>query len=182
MNHALKKFSILLSMSGLALFFLSNCAGKYSGKTITVAKTKGFQQHHGPFDENGNYIEAWADNPPRRIYVDPNEVKNGKTEQVAHAPVPKPDETSTPYQQPRYNPTAATNTTYKPKPKKSPPKKTAVKVTPKRKPSIVHTVKKGDTLYSLARKYRSSVKTIMSANNLKSSTIRIGQKLKIPRF
>ena len=44
-----------------------------------------------------------------------------------------------------------------------------------------HTVAAGDTVWDLARKYGSSVSTIITANGLnKSATIRIGQKLTIP--
>lgn len=180
MNDALKKFSALFPLLGFTLFLLSSCSDLSSKQTITVAKTKGYQPHHGPFDKNGNYVEAWADNPPRRIYVDPADLKDGKKEQVAYAPEPVAEEPVIAYTPPVRQSTS--NTTYKPKKKKTTPKKKAVKVKPKRKPPIIHTVKKGDTLYGLARRYKSSVETIMSANNLKSTTIRIGQKVKIPRF
>jgi len=43
-----------------------------------------------------------------------------------------------------------------------------------------HKVKRGDTLGKIAGKYRTSVSKIKRANGLKSSTIRIGQRLKIP--
>lgn len=40
-----------------------------------------------------------------------------------------------------------------------------------------HTVVKGDTLYSIARKYNTTVDTLIKNNNLKSNTLTIGQKL-----
>lgn len=43
-----------------------------------------------------------------------------------------------------------------------------------------HTVRKGDTLWGLSRKYGKSVASIKAANNLKSDTIRVGQRLRIP--
>ncbi len=43
-----------------------------------------------------------------------------------------------------------------------------------------HTVVKGDTLFSLARRYGTSVSAIKSANGLSSDLIRIGQTLTIP--
>lgn len=46
--------------------------------------------------------------------------------------------------------------------------------------SGTYTVKKGDTLYSIAKKYNTTVNNIKSLNNLSTSTLRIGQKLKIP--
>lgn len=43
-----------------------------------------------------------------------------------------------------------------------------------------HTVVKGDSLSAIAKKYRSSTQAIMTANNLKSTGLRIGQVLIIP--
>lgn len=45
--------------------------------------------------------------------------------------------------------------------------------------STTHTVVKGDTLWSLAKKYGVSVKALMKTNNLSSSTILIGQSLNL---
>lgn len=46
--------------------------------------------------------------------------------------------------------------------------------------NITYTVKKGDNLSTLAKKYGTTVAAIKSKNNLKSNTIYIGQKLVIP--
>lgn len=49
------------------------------------------------------------------------------------------------------------------------------------KSSLTHKVKSGDTVWDLARKYNTSVKKIIDANNLGSNAmIRIGQSLTIP--
>lgn len=45
---------------------------------------------------------------------------------------------------------------------------------------LSYTVKKGDSLYSIAKKYNTSVNVIMSLNNLASNNLSIGQVLKIP--
>ena len=45
--------------------------------------------------------------------------------------------------------------------------------------TIVYTVKSGDNLYSIARKYNTSVDSIKKKNNLKTNTLSIGQKLNI---
>ena len=42
-----------------------------------------------------------------------------------------------------------------------------------------YTVKKGDTLYSLSKKYNISIDEIKKNNNLKNNQLSIGQKLKI---
>lgn len=44
----------------------------------------------------------------------------------------------------------------------------------------VYEVKSGDTLTSIAKRFGTSVKAIRSANNLKTDSIRVGQKLNIP--
>ena len=43
-----------------------------------------------------------------------------------------------------------------------------------------HTVQQGETLSKIAAAYKKSVAAIMKANNLKTATIRAGQKLFIP--
>ncbi|MBQ9012389.1 MAG: LysM peptidoglycan-binding domain-containing protein [Bacilli bacterium] len=45
----------------------------------------------------------------------------------------------------------------------------------------VYTVEKGDSLYSISRKYNITVDNLKSANNLTSNLLSIGQKLVIPR-
>jgi flagellum-specific peptidoglycan hydrolase FlgJ len=45
--------------------------------------------------------------------------------------------------------------------------------------NITHTVEKGDTLYSLSRKYYMSVNELMELNNLRSSDLSIGQRIKV---
>lgn len=43
-----------------------------------------------------------------------------------------------------------------------------------------HTVKKGDTLYSIARRYNTTVSTLQQLNNLKSSRLAPGARLRLP--
>ncbi|MCP5537632.1 MAG: N-acetylmuramoyl-L-alanine amidase [Akkermansiaceae bacterium] len=43
-----------------------------------------------------------------------------------------------------------------------------------------HTVKRGDTLYSLSRRYHTSVSAIQRSNGMRSTTIGIGQRLRLP--
>lgn len=45
---------------------------------------------------------------------------------------------------------------------------------------IVYTVKKGDSLYSIARKYQTTVDEIKRYNNLKSNLLNIGDRIVIP--
>ena len=45
---------------------------------------------------------------------------------------------------------------------------------------LTYTVKSGDTLYSIARTYNTTVDKIKELNNLKSNTLSIGQTLILP--
>ncbi len=49
-------------------------------------------------------------------------------------------------------------------------------------PRMLHTVRNGDSLYSIARRYGSTVSAIRQANGLSGSLIRPGQSLVVPRF
>jgi LysM repeat protein len=44
---------------------------------------------------------------------------------------------------------------------------------------VVHEVRRGETLLSIARRYRQEVRMLMELNGLQNSTLRIGQKLKV---
>ena len=47
-------------------------------------------------------------------------------------------------------------------------------------PITIYTVQKGDNLYSIARKYNTTVNAIQSLNNLTGTNLSLGQQLKIP--
>lgn len=52
----------------------------------------------------------------------------------------------------------------------------------KETPSVsYHTVRKGETLWTISQKYSVTVQQLKTANNLHNSNIKIGQKLKIPK-
>jgi LysM repeat protein len=44
----------------------------------------------------------------------------------------------------------------------------------------IYTVKSGDTLTSIAHDYKTTIRALRSANDLKTDSIKVGQKLKIP--
>ena len=46
---------------------------------------------------------------------------------------------------------------------------------------LIHVVRPGDTLWSIASRYRTTVSAIMRANDLRSTTVYVGQRLVIPR-
>lgn len=145
----------------LAIPLLTQCGNvKSAPPTQTVT---------GPFDSRGNYVEEWVDQPDK-WYRPPAPGTGTKTKNVvASNPLPEPHvpliETTSPPEIVKTSPT-----TLKPKPK------------PKPQPTVIrHTVKRGDTLSSLAKRYKTSVSKIQAANGIRGSVIRLGQSLKIPR-
>lgn len=44
---------------------------------------------------------------------------------------------------------------------------------------VYHSVRRGDTLYGIARRYETSVNAISELNDLRSTTVRIGQRLRV---
>lgn len=120
----------------------------------------------------------------------PQPIYNPEPRYVSHTPKPavvrprttasKPKVSSRPKTASRPKTTSRTKTVARRKPTTRPkPKSVAVK--PKAKPPIVHKVKKGDTLYGLSRKYKTSIGSIQRSNKLNTTHIGIGQRLIIPR-
>lgn len=153
----------------------------------------------GPFDSRGNYIEAWADNPsqwrrssqPQTRDPEPDApvlVSNTPAPAVPTATPSRPVSSTTTVlntrpQPPRTSPSTAVarpkpavTSAAAPKPK---PKPVAAK--PKPAASSRHTVRKGDTLYGIAKRYGTSVGAIQKANRISGTMIRPGQALVIPR-
>ncbi|MGD1978301.1 MAG: hypothetical protein PVJ98_02840, partial [Akkermansiaceae bacterium] len=112
-------FRISVQLSSLCfLVALVGCSGK---------QTPAYNPDVGPFDEDGNYIEAWADNPPSR------KSKKRKTSK----PTTKPDDRVAilPKSTGRPKPIPARPATPKPKPISRPTPKPKPK--PKPKPVVV---------------------------------------------
>jgi LysM repeat protein len=158
----------------------------------------------GPFDARGNYVEAWADNPSKWRKGGSTEIVEAEPDRAA-ADVPVvPPAVIAANATPR--PVASTTTTVyrpktatvsNPKPKTGstasssrPKPKTAVVVKPKVKPKAVakskpkatrHTVRSGDSLYAIAKRYGTTASAVQKANGLKGTVIRPGQSLTIPK-
>ncbi|WP_193214568.1 LysM peptidoglycan-binding domain-containing protein [Luteolibacter marinus] len=130
----------------------------------------------GPFDSRGNYVEAWADNPSQWKQANSRPVDAEPDKQPEPVQTPPLIAANTPQKTattPVINPKPTPKPAPKPKPKPAP-----VKVKPK---VVRHTVKKGDSLYAIAKRYGTTVGKIQSANRLKGTIIRPGQSLVIPR-
>jgi cell wall-associated NlpC family hydrolase len=52
--------------------------------------------------------------------------------------------------------------------------------TSKPKPTTVYKVRRGDSLYEIAQRFKTTTKALMAANKLSSSKIMVGQELKVP--
>jgi LysM repeat protein len=115
--------------------------------------------------------------------------------QAAPTP-PRKTSSSTSSSSSSYKP-KTTASTYKPKPKttvssskpkpkttastsKSKPKTVAKKPVAKKPASKTHTVVKGDTLYAMALRNKTTVAKIKAANGLSSDKLSLGQKIKVP--
>lgn len=154
---------------------LAGCSG---GREISSSAS--YNPGYGPFDQNGNYVEAWADKPARQHRW---RTKPAPPEPAAQLVARKNPPVPTSRKKPpaKRPPLVASQTppsrpapVVQPKPRPASPKPTP-------KPTIRHTVVKGNTLYSLGRRYGTSVGAIQRANGIRGTTIRIGQKLRIPR-
>ena len=190
----------LILLAPSALLFVS-CGGT-SGISSAGASNPGY----GPFDRNGNYVEAWADRPAKKHWWARKPQEAPAKEEPRIAAVPKKTEKTKPaatplrptevaslsrqstYTPPKpaprptstYTPPKPKPVAYTPPPKPKPkPKPTPVK--PKAPPPARHLVVKGDTLYNISRRYGASISSIQRANGIKGTTIRLGQTLLIPR-
>jgi len=126
-------------------------------RTISFASSTRASPPHGmsryeyPFDASGNYVESWA----RDGEVRAGRSTAGSTRQTVSSP-------SRPAARPAAAPTRRASTSAAPA-------------------ARTHTVARGDTLYSLSRRYGVSVSAIQSANGMRGTTIQVGQRLRIPR-
>ena len=183
---------LLLICSWAPVAFMS-CSGSSGGSS----SGSGYNPDVGPFDEDGNYVEEWADNPPKRgtkrKTTNPAPIKKKATPKPVAKPKPaaKPKSVYKPEPKPVYKPepkpvykpkpkpVAKPKPVYKPKPKPVvKPKPKPIKVKPK---TVRHVVKKSDTLYSLSRKYGTTVSKIQKANGMRGTNIVNGTTLVIPR-
>lgn len=156
------RFALRLLALPLLFPLLTQCGTKTAPATNAVT---------GPFDSQGNYIEDWVDQPDRwyKPSTPSERAKKPSTTVAKRETTPPPEIAVVRPVEPRPE-----TVVVKPKPKPQPK--------PKPKPVTVrHTVKKGDTLSGLARKYGSSISKIQSANRIKGSVIRLGQTLTIPK-
>lgn len=192
-------------MRCLCLLIIAVLAVLSSSCTRDISATASYNPGYGPFDRDGNYVEAWADEPARkRSWAnDPTPAVEPVTPPVVEAPVlvstrgrqipngslmrprssaqtqpPAPTKPPVVVRPSRPTPPPVV---YNPPPPKPAPARVAPKP-PKPTPRATrtHQVVKGDTLYSLSRRYATTVEAIQRVNGLKGTTIRLGDSIKIP--
>lgn len=189
----------LLSLAAFTAI-LSSCGSTGGGST---GKNPGGT---GPFDRNGNYVEAWADNPSKWGKRNSSPVADdvpaiASNEQPPSNAVPlsdskpveivrsssKPVRTSEVIVAPRQK-SRTTETASRPKPKvseqtastKTKTKPKAVTKTKSSSPSR-YVVKKGDSLSLIASRNKTSVSALQRANGISGTLIQPGKSLVIPR-
>lgn len=160
------RFALRILAPALLFPLLTQCGTKTAPATNAVT---------GPFDSRGNYIEDWVYQPDKWYKPSsPSEKKKKPNTTFAKKDTTPPPEIA-----------VVKPTETRPDPVVSKPApKPVVKPKPKPKPKPVtvrHTVRKGDTLSGLARKYGSTVSKIQSANGIRGTVIRLGQTLTIPK-
>ena len=176
--------------------FLTGCGG---GGVSENHQNRGLNPGVGPFDSRGNYVESWADDKSKgrawrasRVVGAPQmaaaEPSNPPPVVASHVtPAPKPSSQvsrgkSKPVAPVRGVTTPSKKSRVASRPQSKPKPKSVAKPKPKKKSPIRYTIKKGDTLYALSRKYKTSVSSIQRANGLKGTNLRIGRTLLIPRY
>lgn len=200
---------VILGGSACAVALLTSCGSGSSGGVSENKVVRGYNPGVGPFDSNGNYVERWADDKEKGRWwrkgkeisakstkvAKVKKVKKPEPEVVIAAAQVKPQPKVSSYKLPSdtlpksvSKPRPVVVSKPQPKPKavvKAKPKpvsKPTVKVKPKRKAPIRYIVAKGDTLWSISQKYKTSVSAIKTANGLNSNGIGIGRALLIPQY
>lgn len=156
-----------LSLLALGAWGMAGCGSTQQKMDLTPQSINTPPHHMSrgdyPFDTQGRYIDAWAAEGAarygRRVNSDSDD--EGRAARRAESASRR----------------AAT-------PPSSRQKAAARKTPPasKSKPRAAsHTVKRGDSLSSISRRYGVSVQELKRANGLKSNTIQTGRRLKVPR-
>ena len=159
------------TLRSLRWLFAASAAVMFMGSCANQNQLAGDDPYGtGPFDADGNYREDWADDPTK--WRRPGSRQKPQQEPL-FAANDQPPSNATPL--PPANTAPKTYTPPKPKPK-------PVASKPKPKPQPVrYTVKKGDSLYVIARRNGTTVSALQRANGISGSLIHPGQRLVIPK-
>ena len=185
-----------ISASCVLVMALASCTNFGGGPGMG----SGFQQAGtGPFDENGNYVEAWADNPSKWRKSggarSPHELGTDEIPRIAKSE--QPPQNSIPlYPSTLISRSKATGVKSRAElakaaaakssvksATKTTGKSTTAKASPAKSPtkSTRYLIKQGDSLSSIASRMGCSVAALKSANGISGTAIRAGRSLTIPR-
>ena len=166
----MKRSGCLLSLC-TAMLLLNSCANKNQLADNDPYGT-------GPFDSHGNYREDWADDPTK--WSRPGSRQTQPDDLPVVADNERPPATSSPLPATRSSGSSPKpSTSARPQTK---PKPVAAKPKPKPKPQPTrYVVKKGDSLYTIAQRNKTTVAALQRANGISGSLIHPGQRLTIPR-
>lgn len=183
------KTALWIPLSALCLLLANSCAHKPEFAQDTSI---------GPFDENGNYIEEWANDPSKwkrpsgrtkpansdlpllAANDQPPPDANPLAPAVRNTPTSRATAQNSVRQTPRATSTSARSQTATVKPKPRPTAVAQVKPKPKPKPTR-YTVRQGDNLWVIARRQGTTVNALKSANGISGTLLQPGQSLVIPR-
>ncbi|MFK7909228.1 MAG: LysM peptidoglycan-binding domain-containing protein [Akkermansiaceae bacterium] len=175
----------LLSLFMVPLAIVLSSCGSGGGFVSENRSNRGYNPGVGPFDSRGNYVERWADDKSKGRWWRRSSTR-GSSDIASNQPTPPvvasntTPAPSTSRTSARPAPPVGSVAAVTPRPKPRP--KPTVKAKPKRKSPIRHTIKKGDTLWAISRKYKTTVTAIQRANGLKGTNLKIGRRILIPRY
>lgn len=177
-SSSFPRSGLAAALAGCVAVLIAGCAAKPKYRSVTYQDQKLATPPHNlspaeyPFDDDGTYRKDWVANPSsakrssrRRSVPAPTVAASPPAERAPSLPPPSVHAASRP---PAPPPAPA------PQPRSAPPP------APKPAAARYHTVVKGDTLYSISRRYGVTVPKLKSVNGLTSDTIRIGQTLRMP--
>lgn len=173
------RFAILLSLGLLSPLFLTQCKStggsyediEYDPATLKTPSGHGMQKKEYPFDDNGGYRKDWVRNK-----------STGKVRSASH--IPETTLASADASTAGSSAVATSGSYYGPADVGNVASSAATEVvaaapaTPAA--SEYHKVVSGDTLYSLSRRYGTSVDELKRVNGLTGDSIRTGQSLRVP--
>ncbi len=168
--------------------------GNYLADVVS-GKTKGKRNKKTSAPEPVKSYTETYETPPEPVVASSTNYETPPAGNSAYAPVYAGGSSGSPSSSRTSSGSSFSTGHAKPKPASSsssspsrPKPKTVAKTTPKPKPkpaakpsTTSHTIKKGDTLYSLANRYGTSVAAIKRSNGLSSDLLRDGRTLRIPR-
>lgn len=144
-------------------------------KIVTVQRR--YKPAPAPEPEPQKETAAPAETPASTPEAAPADTTATPTQEVAAGFAAKPEQTE-PSENSKNSENAQTTET---KPKSKPQAKPERKPERKQPSYTTHTVRRGENLGKIAKRYGVTVKAIQRANNMGGTAIQAGQKLKIPR-